>query len=166
MNKTVTSRRFARFLAVLMTALSALPLGSSSPPPQPAQCNGITFLWQHVYNPQRLEVKKSCVTVTGIIASRKPEPDGDLHIRLKLDSQFEGMLNEGNNNHQGGNLVVEPICDHTVSQSDAVAACETFHSAIPRYPVGTRVAVIGSYVLDHEHGWMEIHPVVRITPVQ
>jgi len=66
-------------------------------------------------------VKKSCVTVTGVIVSRKLEPDGDLHIRLSLDSQFEGMLNDGKKTNQGGNLVVEPICDHTVTQSDAVS---------------------------------------------
>jgi len=165
MEKAVQLWSFANF-AVLTAVLSMLPSGYSAPPPQPAQCNGINFLWQHVYNPQRLEVKKSCVTVTGVIVGRKPEPDGDLHIRLKLDSQFEGMLNDGNKTNQGGNLVVEPICDHAVTQTDAVASCETFHSGIPRYPVGTRVVVTGSEVLDHQHGWMEIHPVVRITQTQ
>ena len=134
--------------------------------PQPTQCRGIGSLWQHVYNPGRLEVKKLCMAVTGVIAGKVNEHDGDVHIRLKLDSQFEGLLNDGNRAHQGGNLVVEPICDHVVTQPDAVAACEDFHPTIPRFKSGTRVVIVGSYVHDKEHGWMEIHPVVRMTEIQ
>ena len=92
--------------------------------------------------------------------------DGDVHFRLKLDSQFAGLLNDGTRAHQGGNLVVEPICDHVVTQPDAVAACEDFHPTIPRFKSGTRVVIVGSYVHDKEHGWMEIHPVVRMTEIQ
>jgi hypothetical protein len=29
-------------------------------------------------------------------------------------------------------------------------------------PVGARVRVVGPYVLDHPHGWMEIHLVWRL----
>ena len=134
--------------------------------PHPVRCRGISFLWQHVYHPDRLEVKERCKAVTDVIDHRRSEHDGDLHIQLKLDSEFENLLNDGNRQHQGGNLVVEPICDHTVTQKDAKAACADFQSRIPHFPNGTRVTVVGSYVLDHEHGWMEIHPVVRITEIQ
>src|SRR5438876_8391535 len=49
-------------------------------------------LWNHVYNPQRLEVVESCKTVTGIIESKRVEADGDYHIRLKLDPQYANLI--------------------------------------------------------------------------
>jgi hypothetical protein len=76
------------------------------------------------------------------------------------------MLNDANKSNQQGDLVVAPICDHSVTQADRVAAGAAFHATIPRYPAGTRVVVTGSYVLDHEHGGMEIHSVTRITQTQ
>ena len=138
----------------------------AAPPPPSNYCKGIHFLWQHIYNPQRMELQKRCVTVTGVIVNTRREPDGDLHLRLKLDSQFVSMLNDGNTSNQSRDLVVEPICDHTGTQTDAIGACKTFQSTIPHYRAGTRVMVTGSYVRDHEHGWMEIHPVTRITQTQ
>ncbi len=150
-------------IVVLIAGVLAAPLAAQ---PEPVQCRGIRFLWTHVYNPQRLEVRKLCAAVTGVVVKSLGESDGDLHIRLKLDSQFTSLLNDGNRTHQGGNLVVEPICDHNVIQPDAIASCATFHSRIPHFRAGTYVVVVGSYVLDHEHGWMEIHPVVRITETQ
>jgi hypothetical protein len=151
----------SRFLLVVFClARSVLPANAA-----PVRCRGIRFLWQHVYHPDRLEVKKMCTGVTGTIVKKLGEDDGDLHIRLKLDSGFEDLLNDGNRQNQGGNLVVEPICDHTVTQEDAKAACSDFQSRIPHFKNGTHVTVVGSYVLDHEHGWMEIHPVVRITEI-
>lgn len=41
-------------------------------------------LWNHVYNPARLQVVESCKTVSGIIDTIKVENDGDFHIRLIL----------------------------------------------------------------------------------
>ncbi len=32
--------------------------------------------------------------------------------------------------------------------------------------VDARFMVVGSYVHDKEHGWMEIHPIVRMTEIQ
>ena len=156
---------WAHHAGMLATFTTVLLLSSPTfaAPPQSTHCKGITLLWSRVYNPQRLQKLKRCVTVSGVIVSTRREADGDLHIRLKLDSQFASLLNSGNKSNQGGDLVVEPICDHTVTQPDAVGACSTFHSTIPHYPAGTRVLVTGSHVLDHEHGWMEIHPVTRIT---
>lgn len=59
------------------------------------------------------------------------ELDGDLHIRVKLDRPFESMLNDGNKSNQDGDLVVEPICDHSVIQADRVAAGASFHATNP-----------------------------------
>jgi hypothetical protein len=164
--RTIATALRPHSLPILLFFLSLHAPAFAAPPPPSNYCKGIHFLWQHVYNPQRLELQKRCVTVTGVIVSTRREPDGDLHIRLKLDGQFESMLNDGNKSNQGRDLVVEPICDHTVTQTDAIEACKTFQSTIPHYRAGTRVVVTGSYVRDHEHGWMEIHPVTRITQTQ
>src|SRR5437868_4536268 len=91
------------------------PAASNAAAPSPAPSCDET-LWQHVYHPDRLEVKQKCITVTGVIAHRRPEPDGDYHIQVKLDPQFKHLINSVNKSKQGGNLVVEPICQHKVTQ--------------------------------------------------
>jgi len=124
-------------------------------------------LWKHVYRAtQRLKVIQQCIEVTGTIHHVKSEPDGDDHIQLKLDSQFAGLLNNFNMVHQAGCLIVEPVCMGPVTQPDAVSACRDFHSPIRTAPAeGTKVKVLGSFVLDFEqdHGWTEIHPVTSFT---
>jgi hypothetical protein len=119
-------------------------------------------IWDHIYHPSRLQVNDPCITVTGVIKSIKQEPDGDLHVRVQLDPEFTNLLNDRNVAGQFGNLVVEPVCQGPVTQPDAVAACENFHQDINVPPVGTHVTLTGAYVLDLQHGWMEIHPVTSI----
>ena len=125
-------------------------------------------LWKHVYHPQRLQVIENCISVTGTIHHVKKEADGDDHIQLMLDPEFAGLLNDKNTSVQAGSLVIEPICQGPVTQPDAVTACRDFHSAVDVPAKGTRVRVVGSYVLDTEpdHGWTEIHPVTSIAPAQ
>jgi hypothetical protein len=128
---------------------------------QPGQCD--QTLWNHVYNPARLQVVDQCKTVSGTIVSIIPEPDGDYHIRLRVDPQFASMINSANINGQSSALVLEPICQNPVTQPDAIAACANFHQSINIPVVGTHVTVTGSYVLDLQHGgWAEIHPVSSI----
>ena len=50
----------------------------------------------------------------------------------------------------------------TVTQEDTKDACAGHRSDVVVPPVGTRVSVTGPWVLDTEHGWNEIHPVVKI----
>lgn len=120
-------------------------------------------LWEHVYHPNRLQIVQQCITVSGIIEKSISEKDGDYHIRVKLDSQYSNLINSVNNDKQHGDLVVEPICQHKVTQADAISACQDFNGHIDIPPVGTHVKITGSYVLDLQHGgWAEIHPVTSI----
>jgi hypothetical protein len=134
-------------------------------------------LWRHVYNPNRLIIHHACVTVTGVIvdatATRKHpsadgvrhEGDGDTHGWLKLDPEFENMLNAGNLSDEDGNLVFEIVCHYTVKQADAKPACKGFNDQTVIPPVGTRVELTGTFVQDDKHAhWNEIHPVSRIVP--
>jgi hypothetical protein len=128
----------------------------------PGQCD--QALWNHVYNPARLQIVDQCKTVSGTIDSIRVEPDGDFHIRLRVDPQFASMINSANVSDQFGDLVLEPICQNPVTQPDAVAACANFHQSMNIPGVGTHVTVTGSYVHDLEHGgWAEIHPVSSIS---
>jgi hypothetical protein len=100
------------------------------------------------------------MTVRGTVEELRWEPDGDLHILL---ATRPGLVNKVNGLYEHGDLVLEEICQGSVTQADAVAACRRVprHPAIPA--VGDKVTVTGSYVLDADHGWMEIHPVTRLT---
>jgi hypothetical protein len=123
-------------------------------------------LWAHVYHSTRLQVVARCIEVTGTIHHIKKESDGDDHIQLKVDSQFETLLNDRNKTVQAGCLVVEPVCENPVTQPDAISACRDFHATVNVGAKG-RVKVLGAYVLDTEanHGWTEIHPVTSVTAV-
>ena len=150
------------------------PLTPTPPtPPQPPETQCDPSLWTHVYHPLRLIVKQQCIAVTGTIvdatAGKKSdgvrhEPDGDTHGWLKLDAEFENLLNAGNISDEGGNLVFEIVCRFPVSQQDAKAACANYADHVSLPPVGSHVQIVGTLVQDTFHAkWMEIHPVTRIT---
>jgi hypothetical protein len=107
---------------------------NTSEPASGSQCN--QSLWNHVYNPQRLQVVQPCKTVTGMIESKRVEADGDFHIRLKLDPQYANLINQANMNGQLCDLVVEPICMNRVTQLDAVSFCHNFYQNIDIPAVG------------------------------
>ena len=118
-----------------------------------------TSLWKHVYHPYRLQVISNCTTVRGTVEEVHREPDGDLHILLRTSP---GLVNYANRAHEHGDLVLEEICKGAVTQADAVAACRGFSQNVTVPSVGDKVTVSGSYVLDTDHGWREIHPVSRL----
>ncbi|HMG73352.1 MAG TPA: hypothetical protein VK582_07620 [Pyrinomonadaceae bacterium] len=115
-----------------------------------------------------------CITVTGTVISTSPEKDGDVHIKVKLDSHYRHVLNHFNYTEQDGNLVVEPICVKTPEpdQHQAKMACGKFRQHIGKLKVRTRVSITGALVTDTRvkigrdwtHGWREIHPVTTIRP--
>jgi hypothetical protein len=122
-------------------------------------------LWQHIYHPYRLHLVSSCKTVTGTVQAVLREADGDDHILVKLDSPYAGLVNAVNVSQENGDLVSEAICVGTVTQGDAVAACHGFANHVTIPAAGDHVRITGSYVLDADHGWMEIHPVSVLTVI-
>jgi len=67
-----------------------------------------------VYFPSRLTVKDACTTVSGTVDCVKQEPDGDIHIRVRPDPSFQGLLTLANayqrcDSQKDPHLVVEVI---------------------------------------------------------
>jgi hypothetical protein len=117
-----------------------------------------------VYHPSRLEVIHPCVSISGTVMSVRAEDDGDVHFDLRVDPR---LINAGNVAHQHGWLVVEIVPAHkpgcVVGQPPGPASgtydygtCTGANVATPA--IGARVTVTGPYVLDSNHGWMEVHP--------
>jgi len=109
-----------------------------------------------------LHVMEGCIAVTGAIRHIKREADGDDHIQLAVDPEFAKLLNERNKTAQGDSLILEPVCQGPPVLAEAHAACRDFHSPVSVPAAGDKIRVVGSYVLDTESGWMEIHPVSSI----
>jgi hypothetical protein len=166
--------RFVRVTAVPSASAAAIQPGPGVPGSASMVGCG-DGLWAHVYHPSRLLVKQDCVTVTGTIVDAtasqshhqpdgvRHEGDGDTHGWLKVDPQFANLINAGNTSDEEGNLVFELVCHYKVTQTDAQSACAGFadHTRIP--PVGSHVAITGTFVQEKNHKqWNEIHPVSHI----
>lgn len=126
-------------------------------------CTGSDAIQAHIYHPDRLVDDKGCVTVKGTIMLKRPEPDGDIHYRLKLDSGQDPNL--VNAKDIGGFLVFEPICVVPINKTNkpALAACKGFHQTLTLPNKGDKVEITGIHRLDKQHGWLEMHPVTKIT---
>lgn len=130
-------------------------------------CTGSDALEKHIYNPDRLVDEKGCITVTGKVMFKQPEPDGDIHYRLKITGDKTGLVNSKN---IGGFLVFEPVCVAPIKPKSngkpnkpALTACKGFHQKITLPNKGDTVTITGIHRLDKDHGWLEIHPVTAIT---
>jgi len=135
-----------------------------SPETTVAQCD--QGLWQYVYNPGRLRIIKPCISVTGAVDEVRKEADGDVHIRFRLDQEFEPLLDEKNISRQQGDLVLEPICQGKVRQADAAEPCSRYNGPYFEPEVGQRYLVWGTYVHDADHGWNELHPITSMQSIQ
>jgi hypothetical protein len=124
-------------------------------------------LWDHLYLPERLQVVSPCVTAVGTIVSLEPQTDGDIHVGLKPDPQYEFLLNSASMKGMDGNVNVEPICfQQKIKDPDAKKACGDFFQNINIPPKGTHVRVTGTLVIDRgAGGWTEIHPVTSFEPI-
>lgn len=123
----------------------------------------------HVYSPDRLQLLAACIELTGTIDLEKAQPDGDYHVRLHLDlgqvCSGQPCIDQDNVSQQGGDLILEPVCENPITQADAVTACAGYHNPLALPLVGSHVEVMGPFVLDTDHGWNEIHPLESITVV-
>jgi uncharacterized protein YraI len=162
----------SKYVTVSPTASALLAAKIPTVPSRPV-CDA--SLWDHVYHSQRLIVNKQCTAVTGTIVDAtagkesdgvRHEGDGDTHGWLKVDSEFQSLLNAGNKSDEGGNLVFEIVCRFPVKQADAKAACQGYTDKVKLPSVGSHVRIVGTYVQDTFHAkWMEIHPVTSITVI-
>ena len=159
--------RARQIVLVILAALIALVLAArirySGKPATvlPAEsCN--PDLWNHVYDRERLHVIQPCTAVVGRVIFIHYNADGDAHIALDPDNK--SVLNLVNAMHGHRTLIVEAVCDHPPASvnTDALAVCKDFRSAITIPKEGDRVRVTGAYVTDRDNGWNEIHPATRI----
>jgi hypothetical protein len=149
------------------SAESAGSAGSASSGEAAGSAKGCdASLWKHVYNPSRLQVIDSCMTVSGIIAESDADADGDQHFLLTLDPGQDQLLKKKNAKKKGGNLVVEIVCANPVKLKKARAACPGYVNHVPIPAVGAHVKVTGSFVIDTHNNWSEIHPVSLMEPIK
>jgi hypothetical protein len=157
--------------AATKTAAPAKPAAVRPTASSHGRCRGGDPL-ANVYHSYRLVVRSACVTVTGTVAYVVREDDGDVHVDLALPGSETGLLNQANYAHQDGQLVTEIV------PADQ-PGCTPGQPALPSHgsydygictgadlvtpSAGATVSVTGPYVLDADHGWMEIHPVWSIT---
>jgi len=173
-------KRIAATLLVLMTlaASSAPTLASTSNEKKVPVHHNLTHTCRggnplaNVYHPYRLIVQKRCLTVTGTVAYIRYEDDGDIHVNLRLPPNEVGLLNHANLADESGDLVTEivpadqpgctrgkvPLSPHGSYNFGICTGADIKAPAI-----GSQVSVTGPYVLDADHGWMEIHPVWAVT---
>ncbi|HLI46304.1 MAG TPA: hypothetical protein VKU94_03840, partial [Geobacterales bacterium] len=105
-----------------------------------------------VYDPQRLRVIDTCVTVigtiVGIFPSSGPASDNDFTLDLKLDPEYQYLLSLGSYWFKSGYLHIEVV---PKDQSSVLG-----HLVLKP---GMKIKVTGVWVLDTDHGWWsEIHP--------
>jgi len=148
----------------------SIPATSPATSVRPAACRAGDAL-ANVYHPQRLHIRSRCRTVTGVVTSVRTEPDGDYHINVRLDPAYAVLINDRNRTGEGGNLVVEVVPADEPGCTPGKPPRPPYDTYdfgvctgadIPRPPNGAHISVTGPYVLDANHGWMEIHPVWRL----
>ena len=117
---------------------------------------------RYVYRPARLQTLAQCIRVIGTVMGSSTEADGDIHINVRLDDAYRGVLTPGNE-FEDGDLIVEPVCQVAPPQADAIRICASDPAPLERVPrVGDHVWLEGRYVLDlQHHAWAELHPLYR-----
>ena len=99
-------------------------------------------------NAEDLRVLLECQDAIGTVMHTKKMDDGDYKFFLKLDPQFEFLINDKNREETEGFLVVEIVPPH----QDGMY--------LPKD--GDRVHVWGAWVTDKPKGWHEIHPTWQV----
>lgn len=110
-----------------------------------AVCPPAAHALDGVYHPERLTVLSFCRHAAGRVTLVRHEEDGDLHIDVRVDPAYTGLLARANYSRQHGDLVVEFM------------ARDGGH--LPEPHVGDRISLTGAWVDDTQHAWNELHPV-------
>lgn len=134
----------AAILALVGSSL-AIAADHDSPTAPTAVCPPPSQALAGVYHPGRLLVLDSCTSASGSIVRVKHQVDGDVHLLVNLDPSYRRLLDQGNIDNAGGNLVAE------------LMPRDAGHFSEPR--VGDRVRLVGAWSHDAWHNWNEIHPV-------
>ena len=127
----------------------------------------------NVWGPDRLEVLQTCARFTGVVTRVVREQDGDVHLLIRLDPEERNLVNAVNLRQVGGDLVAEIVpADRLgciVGQrlgrapgGEDEGTCSGADLVLPA--VGAHVEVVGPYVRDLNHGWLEVHPVWSLGP--
>jgi hypothetical protein len=119
-------------------------------------------LWNHVYEPARLQQLSPCIAVTGTVDESNVDEDGDQHFLIKLGADDQNLLLKKNLTKKSGDLVGEIVCANPTRQKKAKKACAGYTNSIALPTVGARYRVTGTYVIDSHNGWAEIHPVTKL----
>ena len=99
-----------------------------------------------VYQPQRLHVLRPCTWARGDVLSVTCMDDGDVHVGLLPDRTSRHLINRRNRTQEFGQLVTEIVLGQR----------------FPIPEVGEHLAMFGTWVLDADHGWNEVHPIWAI----
>jgi hypothetical protein len=86
---------------------------------QPAPTGCDASLWNHVYNPTRLQQLATCLSVTGTIDESDVDQDGDQHFLLKLDPGQDTLVNKRNDKKKSGDIVLEIVCANPTTMKKA-----------------------------------------------
>ena len=107
-------------------------------------------IFKDVYQPSRLRVLDTCITVEGIVTSEPTMGDDrDIFFDLKPDKEYSHMLSIGSIIIRKGNIHIE------------IVPADQGHVIIP--DKGDKIRVTGVWVVDTNHGsWSEIHPAWNI----
>ncbi len=133
--------------------------GKETTPSSPAQPSTESVCgsdpMKDVRKPERFVVLSLCEHAEGKVVKVKKERDGDWHIALKLKPEYEHLLNDVNINKFRGWLVSE------------VEPKDQGHITKPKSgKKGWCIGIDGPWVTDKEHGWNEIHPVLKLQKIK
>ena len=101
-------------------------------------------------NAKDLKVLAECQDAIGDVMHTKKMDDGDYKFLVKLDDQYQFLINDHNDEKTDGLLVVEVVPKDQDLQS------------IYLPEEGDKVHVWGAWVTDEPKGWHEIHPTWQV----
>ncbi len=97
-----------------------------------------------------LKVLAECQDAVGYVMHTKKMDDGDYKFLLKLDEQYQFLVNDHNQEKTDGFLVIEIVPKDQTLQN----------IYLPQS--GDKVQVWGAWVTDEPKGWHEIHPTWKV----